>query len=141
MELPEEVANRVLWRTYVWRFHPDEYHATWWRDVAGVDSAEWRGVSGETEPAPVNSMVLVVQPPWILALQDMKNFTKCTNVSVPMLVNVSVLCIDSDVCVPFCSYHHYRTTRLRRRVNLTVRTVYGRICSTRANGTSVIHLC
>ena len=102
-EFPEEVANRVLWRTYVWRFHPDEYHATWWRDVAGADSAEWRGVSGKTEPAPVNSMVLVVQPPWILALQDMKNFTKCTNVSVPMLVKVSVLCIDSDVCVPFAA--------------------------------------
>jgi hypothetical protein len=77
VELPEETANRPLWRTYLWRFHPDEFHTTWWRDVPDATN------SVKTEPAPLNSMVMVVQSPWILALQDMKNLTKCTNVSDP----------------------------------------------------------
>ena len=77
--LPEEAANRPLWRTYLWRFHPDEHQQTWWRDVPEAEK------SVKTEPAPQNSMVFVVQPPWILALQDMKNFTNCTSVGTLIL--------------------------------------------------------
>lgn len=74
---PEETANRALWRTYLWRFHPDEHQPTWWRDVEEDEDG------AKTEPAPRTSMVFVVQPPWILAQQDMKNFTQCSSVGTP----------------------------------------------------------
>ncbi|KAF8522828.1 hypothetical protein JB92DRAFT_3140913 [Gautieria morchelliformis] len=73
----EARANGALWRTYLWRFHPDEHQETWWRDTPESTSG------AKTEPAPRNSMVFIVQPPWILALQDMNNLAKCT--SLPSL--------------------------------------------------------
>lgn len=118
---PEAVANHPLWRTYLWRFHPDEYQKTWWRNVPNSKS----GV--DTLPAPPNSMVFVVQPPWILALQDMRNLANCTSVSTLTLSYFSALTV-----VP-CSCHHYQITMFLQRVNSTAPTEYGRICSIHAN--------
>ncbi|KAF8587566.1 hypothetical protein K439DRAFT_1385698 [Ramaria rubella] len=72
---PDDDANSELWRSYVWRFHPDEFHRTWWRDVSDLEG----GAPTTTEPAPSESMVFVVQAPWILALQDMQHVSECEN--------------------------------------------------------------
>jgi hypothetical protein len=70
-----DVRNNPLWRTYLWSFHPDEYQEVWWRDVPpGSDSGK------VSEPAPPNSMVFIVQSPWILAWQDLMHVSRCKEV-------------------------------------------------------------
>ncbi|KAF8512838.1 hypothetical protein BU17DRAFT_9479, partial [Hysterangium stoloniferum] len=43
--------NNLLWRTYLWTFHPDEYQKV--------------------------SMVIIVQSPWILGWQDLVHVSRC----------------------------------------------------------------
>jgi len=67
-----DVRNNLLWRTYLWSFHPDEYQEVWWRDVSPESD------SGKLmEPAPNNSMAFIVQSPWILAWQDLVHVSRC----------------------------------------------------------------
>jgi hypothetical protein len=117
----ETAANRALWRTYLWRFHPDELQGTWWRDVPDSSS----GV--KMEPAPCNSMVFIVQPPWILALQDMNNLAKCTNVSTPASCLLPTLTLCSRSCP-----RYQMTTSLLRAGSIAL-NVYGQIFLTLAN--------
>ena len=125
---PEETANRALWRTYLWRFHPDEHQPTWWRDVEEDEDG------AKTEPAPRTSMVFVVQPPWILAQQDMKNFTQCSSVGTPTL---PLLFLHIEF---MHSYLRCPMTMFPLKVVLIAPTAYGQISSTLANAMNVHRL-
>jgi hypothetical protein len=121
----EEVVNHALWRTYLWRFHPDEHQRTWWRDVPEVENG------AKAEPAPQSSIAVVVQPPWILSLQDMKNFTNCRSVGTMGTV------LEFAFTIYCCSCLRYRMTRLHLKVGLIALAVFGRICLILAHATNV----
>ena len=123
---PAEDPN--LWRTYLWRFHPDEHHPTWWRDVPFSDS----GV--ETEPAPHESIVFAVQPHWILGPQDLSDVADCKSVCC-----ASAVPDVSQLAFPQYSFQLFLTTGRPQRYLSRAMSAYGPGYTIRARATIAPH--
>ncbi|KIJ54873.1 hypothetical protein M422DRAFT_240961 [Sphaerobolus stellatus SS14] len=67
----ENEENRDIWCSYAWRFHPNKWQDAWWLDTKGRD-----GQDRIEKMAHDESLVVVVQPPYILSWQDLINVSK-----------------------------------------------------------------